>query len=542
MRAGQVVPLFPKAVDTLLILLANQGRILGRDELVKLVWPDTTVEEGGLSRNISEVRKALGDGADDGQYIETIPRRGYRFIAPVREKATEPSRTNLSQRYGLAVLPLKMLSSDPAQEPFCEGMNEALITDLAKISALRVYQGTARGYSELADSGKVEAAVEGACLLTGRHVRITVRLVEARTGEHIWAQTYEDELQDIVELQGRVARDVARHVRVRVTPEEDQQLAAAQPVNPEAYQAYLEGRFWWNRRTEEGFRLAIESFELAIAKDPRDARAYAGLADTYSLIGSTPYSAPSPKDVFPKAAQLARKALELDSSLADAHASLAFVKLAFERDTAGAEREFQRAILLNPGYANAHHWYGHNLMAMGRLEEALAAKTRAQELDSRSLVIPSGIAWCHYYAGDYDRAILQCRNTLVRDPAFVLAICVLGLSYAQSGRTEEAIAAFQKPLSLAPENPAVLIGMSYSYARSGNVKEAHAQLAKLTARAAERFVPGTLFAIVYAGLQESDAAFHWLEKAREERSDYLNYVGIDPAFAGLRSDPRFASL
>jgi len=542
MRQGDVVPLPPKAVDTLLALVANRGRILTKDQLMKLVWPDTFVEEGGLARNISQLRKVLNETAAGDPFIETIPKRGYRFTAPVREVAAGESPAESVERLALAVFPLKDLSSDPAQQPFCEGMNEALITNLAKIGGLRVYQGDANGLSELSSVGGLETAVEGACLLAGERVRITVRLIRAKTREHLWAESYEGDLRDIVELQGHVARDVARHVQVRVTPQEHERLARAQPVDPEAYQAYLEGRFWWNRRTVEALHRAIECFHLATVRDPGDARAYAGLADTHALLGSTPYNARPPQELFPKAADFARRAVEIDSGLAEARTSLAYVKLAFEWDAQEAERDFRAAIDLNPGYATARHWHGHSLMALGRLDEALVEFTRAQELDLHSPVIASSIGWCHYYAGNYDRAIEQYQGILLRDPNYVLVMASLGMVYAQSGRVAASIAMFQRALDVTPDSISVWAALGYAHAISGDAHAARGIIDKLDTYSREHYVPAMLRAVIHTGLKETDVAMQWLQKARDERSDYVNYLHVDPAFSGLRSHAGFPGV
>jgi TolB-like protein/DNA-binding winged helix-turn-helix (wHTH) protein len=418
-RDEEAIPLPPKAVDTLLVLASNARRVLKKDELMQRIWPDTFVEEGGLARNISELRKVLGDG-----YIETHSKQGYRFIAEVVVVRPRPKwivRTTvavgaaavaLTLVYAISkiipptvsraivVMPLKNLSHDPAQDPFAESITEALVTDLAKVGSLRVYRGPHH------PSG-VAATLEGGVLLTGERVRVTARLVRARTGEIIWADSYEKELQDTVELQRGVAVAVVHGVQAEMTPQESQRLARVQPVNPEAYRAYVKGRFWWNKRTDEGFRQAIANFNAAIEKDPKFAPAYSGLADTYALLGSTPYNWRPPRDLFPQAAELARKALELDSSLAEAHTSLAFVKLCYDWDAPGADREFQLAIKSNPGYATARHWHSHNLLAMGRLDDALAEMTRALELDPLSLPIGAGVGCQRKVEMSYS---LQSRN------------------------------------------------------------------------------------------------------------------------------------
>ncbi|MBI3470464.1 MAG: winged helix-turn-helix domain-containing protein [Candidatus Solibacter usitatus] len=574
-RGNEAVPLPPKAVDTLLALLANAGRVLKKEELLKTVWPETFVEEGGLARNISQLRKALGEGPDDIQYIETHSKLGYRFIAEVivDDEATKPlpieppkpppipgpwklgRRTLVAAAAGalalgyyaysalsrgpvlgtLVVMPLKNLSGDPAQDPFAESTTEALVTNLAKVGSLRVYRGPHY-------PSQVEAILDGGVLLTGERVRVTARLVRAKTGEHIWADSYERELRDTVELQGSVAIAVVRGIQAKMTPQENQRLARVQPVTPQAYRAYVKGLFWWNKRTAEGFQRAIENFTAAIQYDPKYAPAYSGLADTYALLASTPYNAWPPREAFPRAAELARKALELDGSLAEPHASLAMVKLCYDWDAAGADREFQRALESNPGYATARHWHSHNLLAMGRLNEALAEMTRALELDPLSLPIGAGVGWCHYYTRAYDKAIEQYRKTLEMDKNYVLLHSLLGLAYDLKGSRGEAISEFATAVNLAPDNAPARAGLGHAYAVAGRMREAREQLDRLKAQSGKQYVPFIMFAYLYAGLGDKEAAFEWLRKACEERSDYMMYLKVDPTFDELRSDARFASV
>jgi DNA-binding winged helix-turn-helix (wHTH) protein/Flp pilus assembly protein TadD len=538
-RDGAVIPLPPKVIDTLLALLANPGRTLTKAELGDLVWPDTVIElDNALARNISQLRKALAEDGDDSQYIRTVSKLGYRFIGSVVERSLEKPEG----RTGLAVLPLRMLSNEPGLDSFCEGMNEVLITNLAKITALRIYQADITELAELARAHNVENAVEGAYFLAGGRARITVRLIRAGTREQLWAESYEGDLRDIMDLQALVAQDVARQIRARVTSWEQQRLTRPQPVNPEAYKAYLEGRFWWNQRTVESLYRSIDCFRLALARDPEHARAYSGLADSYALLGSSPYNARPPKELFPKATEFARKALDLDEDLAEARSSLAFVKLAFDWDAAAAEGEFLVALDLNPGYATARHWHGLSLMALGQFDHALVEFTRAQELDSRSPIIASGIGWCHYFAGRCDRAVEQYLKILRHDPNYVLVIASLGFVCAQGGRSVESIAALEQAVKLAPNNPTVLAALGYAYAMSSGEQEAQHVLHQLSTLSRQQYVPAMSFALIHLGRQENDIALNWLEKAYEERSDYINYVSLDPAFAGLRSDRRFATL
>ena len=538
-REGAVIPLPPKVIDTLLALLANPGRTLTKEELSNLIWPDTVIEvDNALARNISQLRKALGEEGDNGEYIKTVSKLGYRFIGRVVERSLEKPEG----RTGLAVFPLRMLSKEPGQDAFCEGMNEVLITNLARIRALRVYQADTRGLADLIRANSVQYAVEGAYFLAGGQARITVRLIQAEAREQLWAESYQGDLRDIMGLQGLAAQDVARQIQVRVTPEERQRLAHAHPVHPEAYKYYLEGRFWWNQRTVESLYRSIDCFRLAIGKEANDARAYAGLADAYALLGSTPYNAGPPKELFPKAAEFARKALDLNPDLAEARTSSAFVRLAFDWDAVGAESEFCTALDLNPGYATARHWHGLSLMALGRLDAALMEFTRAQELDSRSPVIASSIGWCHYYAGRCDRAVEQYKNILQRDPNYVLVIASLGFVCAQAGRPTESMAALEQAAKLAPNNPTILGALGYAYGLSGCEQDTGRVLNQLRALSHQQYVPAMSFALIHIARREFETAFDWLQQACAESSDYITYLNVDPAFAELRSDLRFAAL
>ena len=575
LRAGEVVALAPKAADTLLALLANRGHVLEKGELMKIVWPDTFVEEGGLARNISILRKALGE-----EYIETIPKRGYRFVAPVSEISGEaapgPPRRSKKRLWAagivgasvallvvagwfwfaagasasLAVLPLKNLSNDPAQDYFSEGMTEALITNLAKIRTLRViarnsvmrFQGPAVRLADVARDLGVGAVVEGTVLRSGDRVRITARLIEVKTGRLLWADSYERDLRDVLALQSEVAGAIAREVRVKMTPQEQESLARSRPVDSEAYHAYLKGRYFWNKRTQEALLEAIGFFQQAIDKDPTYALAYAGLADTYALLGSNAYDALPPTKAMPLAKAAALKALKIDEELAEGHASLAYARLSYDWDLPEAEKEFRRAIELNPGYATAHHWYGHYYLAAGELDQALAEMNKAQELDPLSLVINVGAGWCYYYSRQYDRAIEAYRRTLELEPSFALAHHTLGMAYEQKGLYPEAIAEFTKAVALSGGSASTMAGLGHAYAASGQRAKAEEQLAKLREISRERYVPALYFASLYAGLGDRDQALTWLRKAVEERSDYLVYLKLDPTFDALRRDPRFQSV
>lgn len=446
----------------------------------------------------------------------------------------------------LAVLPFADLSADPAEDYFADGMTEALIADLAKIEALRVisrtsvmrYKGTRKPLPEIAQELKVDALVEGSVLRSGQHVRITAQLVEAATERHLWVETYERDLRDILALQREVAQAIAREIRITVTPQEQAHLASARPVNPEAYQAYLKGRYFWNKRTADGFKKGTEYFQQAIERDPHYAPAYAGLADCYNMLNN--YDVLPPRDAAPKAKAAATKALEIDHTLAEGHASLAFTLMYYDWDWSGAEREFQRAIELNPSYAEAHHWYGLYLTAMGRFDEAMAEIRRAEGLDPLSLIINTNVGWVFYFRRQYDQAIEQYRKTLEMDPSFLSAHVKLGWAYEQKQMYEEAIAEFQTVLTRLGDD--VLTELGHAYAVAGQKDKAIKVIAQLRGRAKRRYVSPYLVATIYAGLGETDQAFAWLEKSYDSRCGWLSWLRVDPRLDALRADLRFASL
>lgn len=446
----------------------------------------------------------------------------------------------------LAVLPLENLSGDPDQEYFADGLTDALITDLAKLRSLRVisrtsamqYRGAKKPLPQIARELRVDAVVEGTVLRSGNRVRINVQLVHGPSDRHLWAETYEGSLGDMMGLQRAVTQAIARELRIELTAEEQARLGRRQVVSPEAYEAYLMGRYFWNKRTVEGFRKAIQHFEEAIRQDPDYAPAYAGLADSQAYLGL--WAMPG-GEAIQRARAAVEKALQIDDTLAEAHTSQAMIAMAFEWDWEKAEREFRRALELNPSYATAHHWYGYYFMALGRFDEAAAELERAQELDPLSLIINANLGFRFYWARQYDQAIQHLQKTLEVDPNFPLVHSYLGLVYVQKGMYEEALAAVQRAHTLSGSRhtggP-----LGYTYGVMGRRQEAQAQLKALLEASEQEFVPPYYIALVYVGLGEADHAFQWLEQAYKDRSGYLFELKVDPMFDPLRSDPRFQDL
>jgi TolB-like protein/DNA-binding winged helix-turn-helix (wHTH) protein/Tfp pilus assembly protein PilF len=609
-KAGLRIRVQHQPMKLLEILLERPGEVVTREELRSRVWADENFGDFDQAVNIAiaKLRSALGDSAENPRFIETLPKRGYRFIADVsvvdvdtRPKrpgsaagdlpATEPGhklqgaglalapkrRPWPTRRIifalalvlslpilavwlfrsrgraptgirSLAVLPLDNLSGDASQNYFADGMTDELITDLAQISALRVisrtsvmvYKGARKPLPQIARELNVDAVVEGTVLRSGNQVRITAQLIEASTDKHLWSQSYEGELRDTLALQQRVAGAIADQIRINLTPQEQAVLKSAKAINPEAYESYLKGRYFWNKRTADGLKVALAYFNQAIEEDPKYAQAYSGLADTYALLGDWQYAVMTPKEAFPKAKAAAIKALELDSALGEAHNSLAFVLDGFDWDLDSGGKEFRRAIELNPGYATAHHWYAWHLSLLGRYDEAIAEMKKAENLDPLSLIINADLAELLVLAHSYDESIRQSRKTIEMDPNFALAHNQLAQAYLQEHRYEEAVAELQKAVQLSGDSPTCIANLARAYVASGKRSEALQLLGDLKKRSNPGYSNATEIAMIYASLGDTDQAMNWLERGYDER--FNPGVLLRPGFDPLRTDSRFQNL
>ncbi|HEY6339076.1 MAG TPA: tetratricopeptide repeat protein [Candidatus Sulfotelmatobacter sp.] len=447
-------------------------------------------------------------------------------------------------RVTLAVRPFKNMSGDPAQDFIADGLTEEMISRLGQLhpdemSVIRLSPAyTSSPVARIAKEVHANYVLEGRVRQSGQRVAITAQLIQVSDQTQVWGGSYERDLQDVLSIQAEVAGAIAGGVLNK--------LPHAQPlsrqVNREAYLAYLEGRYFWNKRTEEGFAKAITLFKRSIEIDPTYAPPYAGLADCYELLGSAPYSTLKPSEAFPKAEAAARKALELDSSLAEAHVPLGYSQLVYEWNFPEAKKEFEKALQLRPGYATGHQFYGYYLTAMGQLDEAIAERKKAVELDPISPLLNSALGEAYYHARRFDVTIRQNKQALELDPSYAIALVNIGRAYEQMGMHPQARDAFQKILSLAPEDPAILALMGHEYAVAGDPVHAHQVLAKLKEVSARKYVPAVYFAVVYIGLNRKDDAFHWLDKAYDERCEYLVYLGSEPLADPLRDDPRFSRL
>lgn len=594
-KRGARVRIQEQPFQVLAVLLARSGELVTRDELQRTVWAANTFVDfdHGLNKAINKIREALGDSAENPRFVETVARRGYRFIADVAvvdlESASpdaaivvdEPKssayrswhRTAIAAGvalalasaiavgwlvrssgqpatlHSLAVLPLENLSGDASQEYFADGMTDQLIASLGQISALRVisrtsvmgYKGARKPLPQIARELNVDAVIEGSIVRSGGRVRITAQLIDAAADKHLWAQSYDGDLRDTLALQSRVAREIADEIRVNVRPKE---LAAlrrnAKAVNPNAFEAYLKGRYFWNKRTADGLTKARQYFDEAVAQAPDYAPAYSGLADTYALLGDWQYGIMSPKEALPAAKAAAIKALALDNTLGEAHTSLGFVLSGFDWDWPSADKEFREAIDLNPGYATAHHWYAWHLSLMGRHAEAIAEMNKARGLDPLSLIINADLAEILLIAHFYDESVRQSRRTIDIDPAFALAHNQLAEAYLQLHLRGQAIAEFQRAVQLSGGSAISTANLARAYAASDRRSDAEQLLAVLKQRSNSAYSNATEIAMVYAALGDRVQAMAWLQKGFDDR--FNPGVLLRPGFDSLRDDPRFRAM
>jgi DNA-binding winged helix-turn-helix (wHTH) protein/TolB-like protein/Flp pilus assembly protein TadD len=627
LKNEEPVALTPKAFEMLVVLVERSGHLVEKDELLKEVWRDQFVEESNLSQNIYLLRKALGEGANEHQYIETVPRRGYRFIADVREvrcddaaetdiileqrtsariliseedepereraagmversvptlvartnrhsnaarflllglvalacgaallyfkmskTANSPATDDESSLAGrVAVLPFKPLGAESADELLGLGMADATIIKLSNLQQLpvlptsAVFKYTGREHDPMAAGRElgVDAVLDGTVQHAGDRVRVTVQLISLREGRTLWSAKFDEQFTNIFAVQDSISEQVAEALALHLTPDTRKHLTKRYTENTEAYQSYLLGLYFWNKRTKDGLNKAIEYFQQAIEKDANYALAYAGLADSYHLIVYYGYETPPAAEVYKKAQAAATRALELDERLAEAHTAMAMIQENYERDSVASEKSLKRALALNPSYATAHQRYAWVLLGGGRLDEAIAEMRRAQQLDPVSLTINAALGSMYNFARRYDEAITQLQKTVAMDQSFSLARYNLGLAYAHKGMFDEAVAEFQKVKALDPDSTDAVEALGYVYAVSGRRNEARKAVASLQEMAKRRKVSRYNIALIYAALGQLDQAFEWLEKATADHSLQTIDLRFDPQLDALKADPRF---
>ena len=548
-KHGLKIKLQEKPFQVLATLLEHPGNVVTREELRRKLWPDDTFVDFEHSINIAlnKLRAALSDSAKNPRFVETLARHGYRFIAPVNKR--KPANA-LAGKIRLVILPFKNLSNDPAQDYFSEGLTEEMITQIGRLQPRRlgvIARSTVMHYK---DSDKRVAAIgeelgahfilEGSVRRALDRVRISAQLIQVEDQTHLWAQTYDRQLVDVLDIQRDVAKRISRSLSVELLPAQQKALAHPSTRNSEAYEAYLRGRYFWNRRTEEAIGKALFYFEQAIEKDPGFALAYTGVADCYDTLGF--YGGLPPEEAANRAETASLRALEIDQGLAEAHTSLAFARMLFKWDWEGAEQEFKLALDLNPNYVGGHHWYGLFLAMMGRFEEALALIKLALDLDPLSMVLNTHLGWVFYFARQFDRAVQQLRKALEMDPDFAVGHYFLGLVYLQKGLFPEAIVEFQTASDLVVYHQAPISGLGLAHGLAGRKVEARRCLEQLLQHSKKGYVAPYYVTCVWIGLGDTGQAFHWLEKAFEEHSSWMVPLKVDPIVDGLRSDPRFKNL
>lgn len=534
-----------KAFDALLVLIRNSGHLVERPELIRALWRDSFVEEGNLTVTISMLRKALGDDENKYKYIQTVPKRGYRFVGDIREVA-EPA-SELPMR-AIAVLPFQNLNSDAVHDYLGLGMADAIITKLGSTgeivvrptSAVAKYAISPIDPLVISREQKVDAILTGHIEIFPDRIRVTVQLVRVAGVVLLWAHTFEKDPQYRIALEDEVAEEIAQSVAVHFSGRTNKRLERRRTENMRAYQLYMEGRYFGNKRTQEGLRRSIQCLEEATTEDPQYALAYAALADSYVLLGS--YEVESAEQAYPRAKTAALKALELDDSLAEAHSSLGMTLLFYEWKWPEAEQEFQRAIALNPNYPLAHTWYALNLAAMGRLKEALDHAQRAQEMDPVSLIVNTELGRVFYLNRQYDRAVDVYRKVVILDPQFARAHTRLGITYAAMRAFSDAIDELEKARRLSGPDPYLRGTLGYVQALSGNRRAARKQIEELIQRSGCQYVPAYGIALICIALGDHADALDWLAKAYQYRSPHLKCAKSDPLLDPVRSDPRFAKL
>jgi TolB-like protein/DNA-binding winged helix-turn-helix (wHTH) protein/Tfp pilus assembly protein PilF len=614
LRAGELrkqgvrLRLQEQPFQVLAILLERPGDTVTREELRNRLWTaDTFVDfDHGVNKAVSRIREALGDSATSPRFVETVARRGYRFLADVTiiegTPAVRPesgpadvlpleaefvasiipapsSPRRLPSSYlwiltcaalvlasigvavwllqsrvpqpalirSLAVLPLENLSGDASQEYFADGMTDELIATLGQIRALRVisrtsvipYKRARKPLPQVARELNVDAVVEGTVLRSGGQVRITAQLIEARVDRQLWSETYDGDLRDTLTLQNKVARAIADQIRINLNAQEQATLLHGKVVDPQAHEAYLKGRYFWNKRTGEDLTKAVEYFNQAVERDPNYAQAYSGLADSYALLGDWEYGVLPPTEALPRAKAAAVKALQLDDALGEAHTSLAFSLDVYDWDWKSADTEFRRAIELNPGYATAHHWYAWHLSLLGKNDEAIAEMRKARNVDPLSLIINAELAELLLITHFTDQSIDQSRKTIDMDANFPLAHNQLGVAYLQQQKHEEAIAELQKAVQLSAGNPTCTANLARAYAARGDTSEAMQLLGDLK-QPRGSYSNASEIAMVYTALGDMDQAMTWLNRAYRER--FNPSVLLRPGFDPLRADGRFQDL
>jgi TolB-like protein/Flp pilus assembly protein TadD len=564
-RNGTPISLTPKVFDLLLLLVQRSNSLVEKETILSEIWPDAFVEEANLSVNVATLRKALGEVINEFQYIETVPKRGYRFLAKVRKRKADNDRRESAQhsailvsprqtgagqtvewRNSLAVLPFQNGSNDPNAEYLSDGVTESIINNLSQLSGLRVvarnsvfrYKQTKLTPASIARHLDVRLIVSGRILQLGDRVIIRTELVDVADQRQLWGGQFHRKLSDVLSVQNEISEEISKALKFQLTREERNRLTKHYTDNSEAYHLYLKGRYYWNTFSQSALRTAVNFFSQAIALDPTYALAYAGLADCYYRLSNV--YAPT-RDEMPKAKAAAMKALDIDPNLSEAHAALGLTKLFQELDWAGAEKLFRRAIEINPNYSIAHQRLGLYFNLLGRFAEAEEELDVARQIDPLSLHMSWSFALMFFLARDFEQALSEAQTALEMDSNYVPTLYVLGRTWEQLGQLDRAVATFEHVLTL-NDSPTFLAALGHAYATAGNRKAARRILQQLELRSKSRYVSAYAKAVVHVSLGETNQAFASLERACDEGCEMITWLKVDPAFDVLRYDVRFSNL
>jgi TolB-like protein len=553
-RDGAPVALTPKQFDLLVVLVRHAGRLVEKDVLLRAVWPDVAVEEGNLTKGVFTLRQLL-EAQDGSRYIETIPKRGYRFVGVV---TTAPAASGPPVAAAgspvtpagntIAVMPFSDMSAARDQEFFCEGMSEEIINALGRVPDIQVasYTSSLRFKGRTIDTQSigrellVSWLLEGSVRKSGDQVRVAVQLVRASDGFAAWSGRFDRHLDDIFTVQDDIAVMIAQTLTSRVGRAVEP-LVTSTTSNTQAYSLYLEGRYLWNKRPGDVVWQALERFEQAIALDPHFAPAHAALAAVYGTLGAWEFGVLPPAEALPKAKAAAARALELDPQLAAGHTAVGYTRLHFDWDADAACREFDQAIALNPTWVDAHHWHSHALCAAARYPESLAACRRIVELDPLNPLMHAHVAWHHYMAGDFSTALAQSERVVRMEPAFHWGYFFAGWSLERLGRGAEAIAALRNAVRYSSSSPVMLGGLGHALAAIGDRREALQVARDLVRQRGDRGLFAYELAVIHAALGDDTRAFEWLARAVAERSGWIAYLKVDPRLDALHHDSRFAT-
>ena len=556
---GEPVALKPKILDLLRYLIQSRGQLIAKDDLMREVWPDTIVEENNITVSMSILRKTLGEDRQKPRFIQTVPRRGYRFVAEVIELSPDPitvgdphkitvvSETDEAPIDSLAVLPMDIGEKDPNVEYLSDGITESIIDLLSRIPNLRVlarstvfrFKDKQIDPQEVGRLLNVRAVMMIRVMKLGGKLIIRSELVKVADGSQLWGEQYNRSPSDILAIQEEIARAITESLKFKLTSSDSISLARHPTENIEAYNLYMRGRYFWNKYSKEWVMKAIEVFQEAIQIDSYYALAYCGLADAYFRLSNVHFP---PLEVMPKAKEAALRAVEIDDNLAEAHSSLGLVKVYYDHDWIGAEAEFRKALKLDPNLVSAHQRYGSYLTFMGRFEESIRHYETALELDPFSLQINMNLATTYYLRGEYDRAINHLNKTSELEPNYMPTHFVLGSVYVQQGRLQEAIEQFQFIYKMDEEAYIALGFMGYAHALNGQRAEAETLLNILQDIAERKYISPYSLLLIHLAIGPLERVFQLLEQLYEERNDWLVWLKVSPELKNLRSDPRFQDL